>query len=207
MNNRTMVRILVEKEIVSFRTCSRSSRSPHRFIVLRKELERLAENRAVLTKDIHSFAEMRLKVMKDGQEALSICFAWLSAADGNEIAGYTENVLLPFAPFREYLAGKVEEGQLWKQLSLSERRTPRLEFHSRNHLHEVAANPELRHKLGIFISRNLQWPNYTKIVVSDDWIPYSFAFTGYRVDGPGISGGIILHGQENMQKAYYGIHT
>lgn len=125
----------------------------------------------------------------------------------NEIAGYTENVLLPFAPFREYLAGKVEEGQLWKWLSLSERRTPPLEFHSRSHLHEVVANPEIRHKLGIFISRNLQWPDYTKIVVSDDWIPYSFAFTGYRVGGPGISGGIILHGQENMQKAYYGIHT
>lgn len=124
MNNRTMVKILLEKEIVSFRTCSRSFRSPHRFIVLRKELERLEENRTVLTKDIHSFAEMRLKVMKDGQEALSICFAWLRDAGGNEIAGYTENVLLPFAPLRKYLDGKVEEGQLWKQLSLSERRTP-----------------------------------------------------------------------------------
>ena len=86
MNNRTMVKILLEKEIVSFRTCSRSFRSPHRFIVLRKELERLEENRTVLTKDIHSFAEMRLKVMKDGQEALSICFAWLRDAGGNEIA-------------------------------------------------------------------------------------------------------------------------
>lgn len=79
-----MVRILVEKEVVSFRTCSRSSRSPHRFIVLRKELERLMENRVVLTKDIHSFAEMRLKVMTDGQEALSICFAWLSAEGGGK---------------------------------------------------------------------------------------------------------------------------
>lgn len=202
-----MVKVYTDKEAVSFRTYSRSFCAPHRFIVLREELAKLMQKRYTIAKDIHSFAEMSLRAMPDGREALSICFTWLKNEGDNEVTGCTENVLLPFEPFRSYLVGDSEERQEWKLLSLSERRMPRLEFYSRKNLREVAENPLIRHKLSVFFRHNLQWPGYTRIVVSDDWIPYSFAFTCYLNDKPGISGGIILHGQKNLQKASYGIHT
>ncbi len=189
------------------RTYSRRFRSPQRFVILRTELERLAEKKWLLTNDIHSFAELRLKNNPSGDEAMVVRFSWLTDAGGNNLRGYSETVLLPFAPFGEYLADSGAAGKEWRVLSLKEDRAPKIEFHSYRNLRAVADNPLLRHKLGCFLSRNLRWVDYERFVVTDDFIPYSFAFTGYTPCGRGICGGIILHGQENLQKAYYGLHT
>ena len=45
------------------------------------------------------------------------------------------------------------------------------------------------------------------IVLTDDYLPYSFFFEGYMVQGAKTCGGVILHGEENIQTAKYGIHT
>lgn len=44
-------------------------------------------------------------------------------------------------------------------------------------------------------------------VYVDDYLPYSFFFEGYMVQGAKTCGGVILHGEENIQTAKYGIHT
>ena len=36
---------------------------------------------------------------------------------------------------------------------------------------------------------------------------YSFFFREFRGEKSCLCGGLILHGQEDMSKAYYGIHT
>ncbi|RFZ77483.1 hypothetical protein DS742_18185 [Lacrimispora amygdalina] len=207
MNNRTMVRISLEQESVSLRTYSRQFRSPQRFVILRKELEQLIEKKWLLTNDIRSFAELRLKKAPSGNEVIVIRFSWLTDGGADNLKGHTETVYLPFTRFHDYLAEGETIGQEWKILSIKEDWTPRIEFRSRRNLREVIARPLLRHKLGLFLSRNLRWVDYERFVVTDDFVPYSFGFTGYTPNGPGVCGGIILHGQENLKKAEYSLHT
>lgn len=68
-------------------------------------------------------------------------------------------------------------------------------------------NPILRHKLGKFLDQHFNWYNYERIVLTDDYLPYSFFFEGYMVQGTKTCGGVILHGEENIRTAKYGIHT
>ena len=60
MNNRTMATVYVNQDSISVKTCSRKGCSPQRFIILKKELQRLEEKKYLITKDIHSYAELRL---------------------------------------------------------------------------------------------------------------------------------------------------
>ena len=53
MNNRTMATVYVDQDSISVKTCSRKSCSPQRFIILKKELQRLEEKKYLITKDIH----------------------------------------------------------------------------------------------------------------------------------------------------------
>lgn len=92
-------------------------------------------------------------------------------------------------------------------LSVDERGMPQIEFQSRKNLQAVAEIKVLRKKLGGFLDRHFAWKGSRKIVVYDDFVPYSFFFREERVSGTGICGGIILHGQENLKKACYGMHT
>ena len=54
---------------------------------------------------------------------------------------------------------------------------------------------------------NFNWPDADEIHLTNDFMPYSFFFREYRNGQAGMCGGLILHGQEDMDKAYYGIHT
>ena len=183
MNNRTMATVYVDQDSISLKTRSRKDCSPQRFIILKKELQRLEENKYLLIKDIHSYAELRL------------C---------NAIG-----VRLPYEPFRAYAAGEEEvaNGTRWRLLSISEQSRPKLEFHSRKNLKAVVENSILRHKLGKFLDQHFNWYNYERIVLTDDYLPYNFFFEGYTVQGAKTCGGVILHGGENIQTAKYGIHT
>ena len=94
-----------------------------------------------------------------------------------------------------------------KLLAMKGARLPKVEFHSREHLKEVVERPVLRKKLGKLLANHLEWRGSIRIMVYDDFVPYSFFFREERDNGTGLCGGIILHGQEDMKKAHYGIHT
>ena len=55
-----MAIIYVDQDSISVKTRSRKDCSPQRFIILKKELQRLEEKKYLITKDIHSYAELRL---------------------------------------------------------------------------------------------------------------------------------------------------
>ena len=159
--------------------------------------------------DIHSYAELRLCDAVGGAKVLEFSFTWLKDAGRDSVSGYTERIRLPYEPFRSYAAGEKEniDGTRWRLLSIPEQSRPKLEFHSRKNLKAVVENPILRHKLGKFLDQHFNWYNYERIVLTDDYLPYSFFFEGYMVPGAKTCGGVILHGGENIQTAKYGIHT
>lgn len=205
---RTMMKLSASGECVSLRTVSRGFRSPHRFVLLEKELEELEERRYALSSDIRSFAEMRLERTDAGRDILVIKFAWLGDAGEGKLSGTEETLRFPWDVFQEKAAGSRSlGGAAVKLLAMKGRGLPKVEFHSREHLKEVAEMPALRKKLGKFLANHLAWEDSVRVMVYDDFVPYSFFFREERACGTGLCGGIILHGQEDMKKAYYEIHT
>lgn len=209
-DKRTLLKISASEESVSLRTVSRGFRSPSRFVVLEKELKELEEKRYVITVDIRSFAEMRLAragAEEDG-DILEVRFAWLSDAGAGRLSGMEENLRFSWQKLKEGIErSRSLNGGAVGVLTLSDCRYPRIEFQSRKNLRAVAGERILRRKLGKFLSRHFAWKGSRRIVVYDDFEPYSFFFREERPAGTGICGGIILHGREDLKKAYYGIHT
>lgn len=54
---------------------------------------------------------------------------------------------------------------------------------------------------------NFNWPRSDEVHLYNDFTPYSFFFREFAGGRACLCGGLILHGQEDMNKAYYGLHT
>lgn len=206
---RTMLKLSASGECVSMRTVSRGFRSPHRFVLLEKELEELGEKRYALSTDIRSFVEMRLeRADAERNDIIVIKFVWLGDAGEGKLSGTEETLRFSWDVFREKVAkSRSLSGAAVNLLAMKDARLPKVEFHSREHLKEVAEMPALRKKLGKFLANHLAWRGSIRVMVYDDFVPYSFFFREERACGTGLCGGIILHGQEDLKKAHYGIHT
>lgn len=131
------------------------------------------------------------------------------------VAGYNpekgilrQHIRVPYACFHAFVIDNDSiDGQSRRLLSIPDTNRPRIAFQRSRNLAAVAGNPLLRHKLGLFLDRHFQWRNCTKIILTDETIPYSFAFQSYTAVGADITGGVILHQQEDLRTAYYSIHT
>lgn len=208
-DQRTMLKLSASEKSISLRTISKKFRSPHRFIVLEKELEELEMKRHIIVSDIHSFADMHLDKTEVGDaDILTVTFTWLSDAGGGKVSGTEERLRFPYHKFLDGIArSRNLDGADFRLLSMEDKKVSKIVFQSRKHLKEVVEVRTLRKKLGKFLACHFAWKSGGRIVVSDDFVPYSFFFQEERPNGAGMCGGIILHGQENLKKAYYGIHT
>lgn len=208
MSERTMAQVSVSENTFSIRTISPRFKSPQRFIFLKSELGELEKKRFLVSSDSNSYATLRLSKVPGGGETMQIYFSWLNDVGNNILSGRSETMWLPYERFHQISVDDgAMDGQEWSVLSLNESYRPHIQFRSRRNLHAVAEHPLLRHKLGVFLSRSLQWHDSEEIILTDDSIPYSFFFVEKTPYGDGICGGVILHGQEDLAKAYYGIHT
>lgn len=210
MGQRTMVKLSASDGCVFLWTVSRGFRSPHRFGISDRKLQVLEDKSHIIVSDIHSFAELQLcrSEKEENQDMLTVTFTWLSDNGGRRVAGREETIHLPYRQFQEKLEESRKLGGAGVgMLSVDEKRTPRIEFQSRKNLREVAERKVLRKKLGRFLNNHFSWKGSRRIVVYDDFVPYSFFFREERLNGNGICGGIILHGQDDLKKASYGMHT
>ncbi len=208
MNNRIMIKLSVSDDCISLRTFSRGYQSPQRFVLTEKELLELEEKRYLTVSDIRSFAKLALRKTVEQGDVLEIEFTWLSDAGGGKVSGMTENIRLSHEKFKEMVRESGENGVQKRMLSLEEKDRPKVEFQSRRNLKAVAETKALRKKLGKFMGNHfLRWRGSRLITMYDDFEPYSFFFQEQTPYGNSIRGGVILHGRENLKKAYYGIHT
>ena len=200
MNNRTMIKLSASEDCITLRTFSKDCHSPQGFVLTEKELLELEERRYMTVSDIRSFAKVSLRKSFEQAEILEIEFTWLSDAGGGKVSGRTETVRLSYKKFKSSIKQSREDGMQIKMLSLEE--------DGRRNLKAVAETKALRKKLGKFMADHfLRWKGSRQITVYDDFEPYSFFFQEQTPYGNGICGGVILHGRENLEKAYYGIHT
>lgn len=206
MNDRTLVSLIFRADCISLRTVSRSRKSPHHFYILRSRLEALEHTPYMIVHDIESFAVLRRDTYAG---TIEIELTWLSG-DGTNVSGYKETIILPYEQMVAFLNKSVYEDRpiVWKTLSIdSSRKRPQIIFKSRENLHAALADNMVRRKLIRSLRDEFRWPRSERIEFYNDFLPYSFVFKEIRDGKPVMTGGLILHHQDDMQKAHYSIHT
>ena len=206
MNDRTLVKVHAAENCVDLRTVSWDAKVSRRFYVTRDELARLEQEPYIVTRDVYSFAVLR----RDGyRNTLTVEFSWLTGS-GGALHGREETIVLPYDELMAFVGASAQEGgpDTWRVLSKDvSKRRPKFEFSSKETLHSVLENAIVRRKLFHFLDKQFKWPDSDRICFYDDFVPYSFFFREERRGEPGICGGLILHGQEDMGRAYYSVHT
>ncbi len=206
MKNRTLVKLAAGKHCVGIRTVSRSGKSPREFLVSRRALETLEQEQVVIVNDIHSFAILRRNPVAG---TLHIEFTWLRSDGETIISGHKETVTVPYDGLIAFIRDSAKPGgpSKWSALSIVEGKQPRLVFHDIDGLRRCLENIQVRRKLLRFIRDNFKFSSADEIGFYPDFAPYSFFFRAFRNGVPGMAGGLILHGQSDMGKAYYSTHT
>lgn len=205
-NRNILVKAYAEEYGIDFRTVSRHRKSPHRFYILRDKLAELECRPEIIVRDIRSYAVLCRNVHAG---TLEIEFNWLDG-DGYSISGCQETVALPYEKFAAFVHNSTLENGVaeWKVLSAeNSAKQPQIVFRSRKNLHEALQNDIIRRKLVRFLRDGFQWPDAERIELHDDFLPYSFGFHEIRNGKTALSGGLILHQQDDIKKSYYGIHT
>ena len=111
MNDRTLVKLRCNKEILDIRTVSWTRKSPRSFSILRSELQQLEQRpkNRLISSDCGSFAVLRLTQGPDGVKMLEIRFTWLQEIGAGKVHGWQESIRLPYEPFHVF----VEIGRIW----------------------------------------------------------------------------------------------
>lgn len=206
MTDRTLVKVSAYGDSFVFRTVSPERKSPHTFYVPRRMFAELERTGEILCQDILSFARF-FRDMTDG--TLIIQFSWLSQRGKDRLEGWEQMVRLPYDAFSAFIKDSAEkDGRSdWIALSVASRRMPKLVFCGKESLHAALDSKLVRRKLVKFLRDNFKWPGADEIRFYNDFVPYSFFFREIRSGEPVMCGGLILHGQDNMAKAAYSIHT
>jgi len=201
-----MVKASCVADGIEFKTFSRAKGRSSGFFVFRDTFDDLAALGYVLRCDSDSYAVFR---RDDTDRTVSICFDRLRSS-GDRLFGWRETVVLDYEKLMEFVRASAEADgpKEWRCLALPpHRKLPRLVFRCHERLRECLGNKTVRHKLVKFLRDNFKWPRTERIEFYSDFVPYSFFFREFRGDTPVMCGGVILHGQEDMAKAYYSIHT
>ena len=204
MEERIMLKMEYSQDWIIFRTMTRSRKSVSLY-VRRDSLFALKYGKEVIAHD-GSFAVF---THSKGTDTVSICFYWVNPFDDGTFTGWRQDLTIPYAPFMAFLkrCGAENRPKVWRVLSLRKYTLPRFVFISTRNLREALADKLTRRKLCKFLRDNFHWHGATEIRFYDDYVPRSFFFREMRNKDVGICGGLILHGQEDMAKAYYSIHT
>lgn len=206
MSDRTLVYIIFQADSIAIRTVSRSRKSPHRFYILRSKLEALEQTSGIIVHDISSFAVLYRNAHAG---TIEIELTWLSG-DGITVSGYKEIIILPYDQMVAFLNKSIVEDSpvVWKTLSIdNSHKRPQIIFKSRENLHAALADNTIRRKLIRSLRDDFRWPRSERIEFYDDFVPYSFMFREIMNGKSAMTGGLILHNQDDMPKAHYSIHT
>ena len=95
-----------------------------------------------------------------------------------------------------------------KTLSIdNSHKQPQLIFKSSKNLHAALTDSTIRRKLVRSLRDEFHWPQSERIEFYDNFLPYSFTFKEIMNGKSAMTGGLILHNQDDIQKSHYSIHT
>lgn len=204
--SRTMVRASRIADGFEFRTYSRGKGLSEGFYVFRSTFEDLEQRGYTVQISSGPYAEFQRNNF-DG--TVKIRFVWLNRS-GNRLSGEEETVVVSYESLMTFVRinAQADGPVTWRELDISLRKVrPRLVFRCHERLRECLDNKTVRRKLVKFLRNNFNWPYSERIEFYTDFVPYSFSFQEFCGGKNVMCGGVILHGQEDMSKAYYSIHT
>ena len=208
MTDRILFHAEANENTIAIRTVGARMKSPQLFYICYDELDRLRNEGGIISSDIRSFAKIRLDRKRD---QATFEFTWLAGHCHGRVEGTEQAVDLRWSKFQAFLdACRQPDGpKEFKAVSLEPRRgRPRLVFAGgRENLRAAIVDRRIRHKLGKALMANFNWPGAEEVRFYNDFVPYSFFFREFRDGNPVMCGGLILHGQKDMAKAFYGLHT
>lgn len=208
MTNRIMLHAHADENTVQFRTVSARMKSRQRFYITYSTLDRLQRDGSIISNDIHSFVQIRLDERRD---RITFEFTWLTGRSFGRVEGDEQTIYLRWSAFQAFLetCRQPDGPKDFKAISLDvSRHRPHLVFDgNRANLRAAIGNAQVRHKLGKALMTNFNWPDADEIHLYNNFTPYSFFFREFRGGQALMCGGLILHGQEDMSKAHYEIHT
>lgn len=174
------------------------------FLITRDMLAQLEQKPEIITQDIYSFAALRLNT---AARTLTISFSWLQRRFDCELAGWEETAVLPYDALTSFMEASAQKGgpKTWRVLSLQNTVTPQVVFVDTEGLRKCLENRTVRRKLARALRENF-W-GADRVVFYHDFEAYSFMFQSCRAGRPSITGGLILHDQNDLQKAHYSVHT
>lgn len=195
---RTLVYYYTREDTVTLHTYSSEYGRTHGFILPRPKIG-ASRDRTVIEKDLGSFAELRT-LRTPETDLLQVDFTWVSEVNRFGLGeARLERIRIPL-----HFLDAV--GVYGKTLSIDPC-MPRIEFHSRKNLTDVAASPYVRRQLSKYLRTAFSWPDTVTIRIYDDFTPYSFYFeSDYIAGGRGIRGGLIYHKNEDGT-GFYSMHT
>ena len=202
MANRILIKIMASEKFLSFRTIMKDKKSPHSFMISKGVIEDLYDlpSSVLCSYDCGSFAQLWQDPL---QETVHIRFCWLHS-DGFRLVGWEQTIVMPFHTLMAYKNHR--EGN-WALLSLDQPQFTKLVFCATDNLHAAVGNPVVRRKLRRFLRDNFKWRGSEEIRFYNDLVPYSFFFQEIQNGRINICGAVILHGQDNLEKAQYTLHT
>ena len=208
MTNRILLRAKANEHTIEIWTYTPRMKSPQHFYICYSELDRLQRKGRIISNDIHSFVVIRLDEQHD---RVSFDFTWLTGHCHGRVEGIEQAVTLRWSKFQAFLREcRLPDGpKTFKAISLdAPRGRPKLVFAgNKANLRAAIDNRHIRHKLGKALMANFDWPGTDEVRLYNDFVPFSFFFREIRDGQALMCGGLILHGQEDLRKAYYGIHT
>ena len=204
--SKTLVKLSAWKDWIDIRVITHDKKERHTFCVERAKLLQIRETREVIARDSAGFAAFQYHSYNG---TVIVQFFWINPTDTGAFRGWNQTVILDYQNLMSFLSMSADPSgpKNWKMLSKDPSNAPRLVFPGQRNLKQVVGNKLIRRKLSKFLRDNFRWRNTMEIQFFSDFVPYSFFFREIRHDGVGIQGGLILHGQEQMEKAYYSIHT
>lgn len=207
MDKSILVKLRGDSDFIRLRTVTREDKQMRRTVYIRRShILQLEQGCDIVENDSSSFVVLRHSADDD---TLAIILYLLQEYSDGFVRGIKQQMVLPYRKVMDFVASCTEKdvSRDCAFLSRPERNTPRIVFESRKHLKEIVSNRLLRRKLFRFLRDEFHWYHATEIRLFDDFVPYSFVFRELRGNVPGITGGVILHGQDDLSKAYYSIHT
>lgn len=204
--DRVMVKASRIADGLEFRTYSRKKGLSEGFYVFRSTFEDLEQRGYAVQISSGPYTEFQ---RSDFDGTVKIRFVWLNRS-GNRLSGEEATVVLSYESLMTFvhISTQADGPATWRGLDVSLRKVrPRLVFRCHERLQECLDNKAVRRKLVKFLRNNFIWPNSERIEFYTDFVPYSFCFQEFCGGKNVMCGGVILHGQEDMSKAYYSIHT
>jgi len=198
-NNKKLIKIRRLEHCISFQIVKKIGNNIIKssdFLITKNEINRLINDKYLISKDIHNFASINIHENK-----LNIEFYWLnSSINGIQVKGNIEYITIDYNKFVNWYNTNQSQLKLLETIEVSK---VKINFINSKNLKEALTDKKLKKNLLSLLLNMQKSYNIDQIDIYDDSYMNSFYFCKYKTSKFISNGGIIY----NKNSHDYSIHT